>query len=305
MTIQKNITFGVSSKDNNQGLVLCLTSVLAGSTLPGKIAVRLEGTQLKTNDHYLDTVIEMARFHGVEMSIQYTTSEGVRAARQWHLDSCTTKYLWMGDDDVFYKGRCLINFCAAIVVLDRQPWAYFTGCKYDVVNRRGYTDFDTSFHPASELKPECAFNWPWNERDCEGKFVPIITMDTGNSLINMNAVQAYKLRFQLFEDSLNCGGEDTLFGLQCAKAKLPAYFVPSAQAMHFGQPNLTNFGEFAARGEMVLRVCDIKGYDKAPVERALFPWLFKNRKAKYAKETEVRDGQKIRTVKSKVKPKGS
>jgi hypothetical protein len=275
----ENVTFGVSSIGNTQALCMCLASVLNATVVPARIQIRLEGKLPEFAHFYLEQISELARFKGVDWIMQVANPRGVRAARDWQLDNCRTPYLWMGDDDAIYTPQCLEAFEAGIVQIEamrqRKDWAYCCGSKPDVNNRRGYGDFNRDIHYAKDLQENAAFNFFWDADDCWGTFARIQTCDTGNMFLKMSVVNANKLRFTVFEDSLNSGGEDTIFGLRCKKAGLDAWFIPSAVAYHLEKPQV-NFSEFAARGEMVLRTCDLLDLDKTYLKKTFMPWLFKH-----------------------------
>jgi hypothetical protein len=277
----KEVTFGVSSKGNTQALVSCLLSVLNARVIPGTIQVRLEGDFPGMNNFYFEQVSELARWQEVNFHVAVARSQGVRASRDFHLNSCSTPFLWMGDDDVAYRWDCLSEYYRAYAYLrDQQPeifssLAYLAGSKPDLNNRRGYANFDTSINPESALQDGCSLNHVYDTR---GDVYPrVVTIDTGNAFLNLQRIHEKEIRFSLFDDSLNSGGEDTLFGLQCYKAELTGLFVPRACGYHLEKPTV-NFGEFAARGEMLLRACDLLEIDKAALRNSGFmPWLWESK----------------------------
>jgi hypothetical protein len=263
--------------------MMCLSSVLNATVLPGKIQIRFEGELPGFGEFYLEQLAEFARFRGVDFVMQVAKSKGIRAARDWHLDNCDTQYFWMGDDDVVYAYDCLQYLHEGAEVLRKKFSAklcYICGSKGDLNNRRGYGNFQMSIHKKEDVHDNCAFNWFYDKQDCHGLYPEIYTADTGNMLFNMEVVRQHDLRFSLFEESMNSGGEDTLFALETRHRDLKAFFVPSAQAFHLEKP-VVNFNEFAARAEMVLRVADLRGYKGEHldyVRKVFMPWLTYHKK---------------------------
>jgi hypothetical protein len=272
--INNDVTFGVSCVGNVEALQMCLASVLQGKLLPCTIVVRFEGPMPSFGTFYMEQLSDLARFKGVEFVMTVAKSKGIRAARDWLLEICATKYLWMGDDDVIYDPECLSNF--EFVTSAGEEFAYLCGTKADVNNRRGWKDFNTKVHSHEDVREDCSFNHHYDKKKCFGLTARIHGMDTGNCLINLSAIRGKKIRFQMFDESTNCGGEDTLFALACNHAGLTAYFVPSAQSFHLEKPRI-NFGEDAARAEMVMRAIESKRWGMASkqlAKKSLFPWLW-------------------------------
>ncbi len=217
----------------------------------------------------------MARLFGIEFTMTVAKSKGIRAARDFLLDNCKTSYLWMGDDDVVYSYDCLELLHEATSA--KFNFSYLCGSKGDVNNRRGYGDFQIKLHTAKDLHDNCPFTWFYDKADCRGKYPEIFTADTGNMLVNIAAIRKFNVKFSVFNESLNSGGEDTIFALECGKAGLHAYFVPSAQSYHLEKEQV-RFNEFAARGEMILRAAELRNYSGAQmdyVRKSFMPWLFK------------------------------
>jgi hypothetical protein len=173
----------------------------------------------------------------------------------------------MLDDDVTADPFCLYIFSErGTDFLD--DFVFFVGCKTDVNNRRGYPDFNSRKNPASDLKPGCSFNHLYDVPICTDRLsfiaVPVRTIDTGNCFLKLTWINSRKVDFTPFEESYNCGGEDTLFAMQIAKkfAAGKTYFLPQAIGYHLEKP-ATNFSEFAARGEMLLRAAELLDLDKS------------------------------------------
>lgn len=275
--ILNNVTFGVNSVGNTQALYMCLASVLNATVLPKRIQIRFEGELPSFGNFYMEQLAEFARFRGVEFLMTVSKSQGVRVARDWQLDNCPTPLLWMGDDDIVYAYDCLEYLFkgADDLGMAKNKVAYLCGTKGDLNNRRGWGNFKMDVHKRKDVFDNCAFNWFYDKKDCEGAYAKIFTCDTGNCLINVALVRCAGIRFNVFAESVNSGGEDTIFALECGHHKLQAFIVPSAQAFHLEKPTV-NFGEHAARAEMVLRVAELRGYAGEHMEyvRKIFmPWL--------------------------------
>lgn len=276
--IAENVTAGVSCvRSDIKALLLCLSSILNATGVPAAIKVRFEGPISAFGDFYLEQIADLARLKGVEFSIHVAQSKGVRAARDWHIANCDTQFLWMLDDDVVYAYDCLAQLLNGQVFLCDNNVAYLCGTKADVNNRRGYKDFSIEEHPASDVKDNGSYNWLYDKDACAGKYAEIWTADTGNLLIDIQRIRSARICFQLFPDSTNCGGEDTLFALECRKAGYRAFMVPSAQSFHLEKP-VVNFNEFSARAEMILRVAALRSYDAKDMQKvreSFFPWEFR------------------------------
>lgn len=280
--IAAHVVFGVNTVGNVQALSLCLLSVLQGEVLPAKIQIRCEGDLPVSNNFYLAQLSDLARLKGVEVSITRALSQGVRFARDWQISNASieTPYLWMGDDDAVYDYRCLKNLIKAHELdskAEKNSAIFVSGTKVDVNNRRGYVNFELNKRPIDELKDNCSFNHYYGIDEIDARYVKSYTADTGNLLIHTHLVQSHGIRFSLFEDSTNCGGEDTLFALECWHNKRRGIYAPAAVAFHLEKEKI-NFSEFAARAEMLLRVSEQRGYSKELVDKmkaACMPWEFK------------------------------
>ena len=275
--IAKDTVFGVNTTGNAQALSLCVASVLNAECLPACVQIRAEG-EIPAFDFYLNQLSDLARLKGVEFSYHRALPNGIREARDWQIANCKKQYLWMGDDDVVYDYRCLANFLKALHTCRRPiDLGFMCGTKIDVNNRRGYVNFDLSKRPFEEVKDNCSFNHYYGIKETVNKVVKSATMDTGNVLIDCEAVNGKKIKFQMFDQSTNSGGEDTLFALECQHKGLQGLYAPAAVGYHLEKEKV-NFGEFAARGEMLLRVCEQRRYSKelvAEFKKAMMPWVFR------------------------------
>lgn len=270
----RQVTLGVSSKGNTRALTLCLSSVLTGQLLPKGIQIRLEGAEPRFNDFYLEQIAELARVRGVEFSFSVHTSTGVRDTRDWQLDNCPTKYLWLVDDDVVFDSECLLAYAAAYdnTYFDDPETAFFAGSKADVNNRRNYPGFKMQEFNWEHAKQVNNHSLLYDISDCRGHGVKTPVLDTGNVVLHVERIRAKGCRFQLFDtdDRYNPSGDATTFSLVLNKAGLSGMFIPSARAYHLEKPD-GGFNEFHARGEMLLRLCDVKGFDKGIVKQYWMP----------------------------------
>lgn len=287
--IANNVTFGVNCTGNIQALTMCLSSVLMGEVVPARIQVRMEGAFPSFGNFYLEQLASLASIYGVEFSIEYAASKGVRKARNWQMEKCQTDFLWMGDDDCIYSYECLEYLRAATLSLVEQatlgpdfiyPFGYISGSKPDVNNRRGYGDFSVKILDPMQVKDDNNqfFNASVNQFYAQGGIglAKTATMDTGNVLLNLPPIKKAGIDFDPFEASYNCGGEDTLMGLRLNHAGLLGYFCPNARAVHLEKPqDKVHFGEFAARGEMLRLACSKLGIDPDTVQKEFMPFLRK------------------------------
>lgn len=285
MTNQKivtGLTVGVTTVGRMDSLHMMLSSVLLGTHVPERIIIRLEGELPSFGTFYMEQLSELARFKGVDFMMQVTKSQGVREARDWLLDSCMTDYLFMVDDDVVLEFDCVGTMFNAIVdnmepIKKPSKVAYMCGSKGDVNNRRGYKNFKVDVKGAEGVYDNCPFNWFYDKKACAGKYAQIYTCDTGITVFNVNLVKEHNIRFAMFDHSMNSGGEDTLFALECRHQGLEALIVPSARSYHLEKEVVTFADDFAPRAEMILRVIELRGYKGKHVEymkKVFMPWLF-------------------------------
>lgn len=282
MTIASNVTFGVNCTGNIQALLICLTSVLQNRLLPAKIQIRFEGEFPSFGNFYLEQLAALAaRFH-VEFSVSYGASQGVRKARDWQLKNCRTELLWMGDDDCLYSPNCLDEFMWALDHLkttfsprddagNECCVGYVNGSKPDINNRRGYGDFGTASRSTAQLPNGASMNqFYYGDRT----LVRTNTMDTGNVLLSVDYLRKFNIWFDKFGMSYNSGGEDTLMGLHCNHLNAYGFFCPTAVAIHLEKPpSNSNFGEFAARGEMLLRTCELLEISTQGLPKEFMPFI--------------------------------
>lgn len=281
---KEGITFGVSCTGNLRALCMCLASVLNSRRVPHRIQVLMNGEFPSFGDFYLEQISEWARQSGVAFNIAVENNLGVRKARDWHLDNCQTQFLWMGDDDVVYEPDCL-KFLALGWKQEQYDQAYVQGVKSDLNNRRGYEDFEKKVIDVRKLEDFSSPNHRYGQlpEAFAGKppTYDVATIDTGNVVFDMKKMNGNTeasnfrgYRFDVFKDSANCGGEDTLMALRLRKDGLVGRFMPWAVSFHL-EKEKPKFDEIRARGEMLLRVCDSLGLDKELLKKGFAPWAFR------------------------------
>ena len=269
------ISVGICSTGNTQALLLCLASILNAESVPALIRIRMEGKISDLGGFYMEQLIDLARLRGCSVEIISGLSRGVRCARDFIIQTCPTKWLWMLDDDTIVHPRCMDAYLEAVENIPKSELVvYFAGSKFDVNNRRQYANFGTDELTPSTIDcgPDVSQNLIYNVDEFFGYVFRTYLLDTGNCLMNTELIKKEQLAFAMFPESVNSGGEDTIFALVCDSRNLPARFVPAARVAHLEKPNM-NFGEFAARKEMVLRAGEIIKLSKDKANRALFAWL--------------------------------
>ena len=278
--IQNEITLGITSAGNVRSLCMTLLAVVNARYVPQRALLRLEGDPSGINDFYLSQIASWYRLAGVDLRIAICAPKGIRAARDWLLDECQTQYLWMMDDDVVPAADCLQMLCASQT---SDITAALQACKTDLSNLRGYADFNNIVHTKSELKDGVSYNHRWDQWPGSPPAHAILptyrvwSMDTGNVLLDVLRIREKGVKFSLFKDSTNCGGEDTLFAMSLYHAGYEVLFSPWAKSEHLEKP-VVRFNEDAARCEAVSRSMDALGMSpdlKAKMKTALMPWVFK------------------------------
>lgn len=264
-------TYGVTSVGNLQAILMSLTSVILQLKPVSKILIRMEGEYPAFGNFYMEQLAALARIKGIEFAVVTDSTKGIRFARDWLIDNCTTKFLWMGDDDVVYAPDCHANLFAAFeqLSLKDKNIAYINGNKPDVNNRRGYDDFKLEVVAGKDAQDNCGYNYLFSR---PGKTVRCHTCDTGNLFLNIENLHAKpKARFQVFKKAYNSSGDDTLFALMCQNEGLSGYFRTDADSFHLEKPGV-RFNEFTARKNMLLRECEILKIDPKKLD-SMLPWL--------------------------------
>lgn len=269
--IVHSITLGVTTTGNTAGLSLMMLAVLLGHVLPGQITIRSEGADKAALDNfYFNQLLDLARIKGVEVTVTYANSQGIRAARQWLLEQRRSQWLLMLDDDVVVEPDLVANLHFAADQLSEQdkPWGFICAAKPDVNNSRGYGDFSNSPQPVEKFKTTGAANMVFDRRGHSPETLPLLWLDTGCCLLNVHAIhdQLTEVAFDMHTTNFNAGGEDTVFGLLCAKAGLPGYFVTCSTAWHLEKPKV-NFSEMPARAQAILRTIEQHGMSAKDLEK--------------------------------------
>ena len=254
-TTWSEVTAGFSSRGEAENVRTLLKSLLALDRVPAVISVRYEGSPNSLEGFQFQQIARWASLKGVTLSVSYLRSTNVRDARDWLLETCPTKWLWMLDDDVIPESSCL----SKLMHHSEEPALFIAGSKPDVANLRDYPSFCLSEHPVSDLLKPHSQNWVWTPTSSES--VRTQVMDTGNCLFDAGYIRSNRyLRFRTRPDHGNCSGDDMAFSLRVRKAKLSGLFVPSARAWHMDKAS-NGFGEIEARREMLLRLCDSEDLD--------------------------------------------
>jgi hypothetical protein len=257
--IQLNITCSVATTGNLPGLCLTLSSILAGLFLPRYLIIRHEGGA-EFSSFYLEQLIDLARFRGVDVSIEFAPKSGVRLTRTAQLEECNTKWLWIADDDVIYDHRFLLNMNRHMNfgLLDHpEKLCYLCGAKPDINARAAeIAGFSNKIEPKTSL-----LNWDgranlhWGDPDELLSYrIPMKYPDTGAILIyrpNVFLIGASFMPFQEGESLPSAPGSDSLFGMQVMSKGGTGFFIPSAQALHLSKP-ASRFSEANSRTEAIL-----------------------------------------------------
>lgn len=274
------ITLGVTCGGNIRSLCMALMSAINSRSVPHRILIRLETDMPGLNDFYLAQISQWAVNAGIKMQIDFAAPKGIRAARDYLLDECRTKYLWMIDDDVIVAPDCLEMLCRCGIT---ETTAAIQACKNDVSNVRGYKDFSNFVHTCDKLADGANYNHRWDQWPGglpQNALLPtykVWSLDTGNVFFDVELLAKHNLRFSVFPDSTNCGGEDTLMAMQCYDNGLEVRFCPWAKSEHLEKPDV-RFKEDAARCEAVSRSMDVLGMDnklKAQLQKCLMAWAWK------------------------------
>ena len=234
-------------------LLPCLASVATSYSIPAFVNVRLEGEFPHLSDFYLEQISEVFRLQGSEISFTRSTSKGVRHARDWQMERCSTEYIWLLDEDVVVDSACLASLRLSI----NAELAAVCASKVDVNNRRGYKGYSSDIQSSDQYKGT-------GFRYSGGGNVRIPFLDTGNCLLHVPTVSRFK--FSVFPDSTNCGGEDTLYSLLLRSDGIDIWHCLSALSWHLEKPLNNCFSEFEARRESLLRACDVLRINKSLLE---------------------------------------
>jgi hypothetical protein len=248
---EPRITLGISTQDNIQALLLCLGSVLNGMVVPARIQIRFTGALPGFGTFYFEQLADLARLQGIEFEWQRAADTGVRDARDWHLATCPTPYLWMVDDDVIPAWDCLMYLTFALVSLSNKDWGWLAAVKVDVNNRRNYPDYHTKVRELTDPSAGVFSQNHFYAKEYSPDFLPMLdTLDSGNVLLNCVPLRERGVNFNCVPGSANAGGEDALFAHAATKNLLLGYLAVRAQSFHIEKERLI-FTEQQARAEMI------------------------------------------------------
>jgi len=274
--MQHEITVGIASNDNPEGLNLTLSSLINQTITPSRILLRLDGTFKP--DFYFNQLLNTAKFLGINVDVIYRRANGVRTAREDLLNNCHSDWLWMLDDDCLVSPDCLEVFLETLKKHRHKlpsSLGYVCGSKGDVANLRGYGNFDLTLKsdPSSDTDAGC-FNHFYNS-NYRNKYYPTKTLDTGHVFIQMPFVRADNLSF-VTHGTYNCGGEDTLFAAQFAEAGYQGFVFTGCRVYHLEKPKV-RFNEFAARKayvrEVALTKIGLTQEQWEAIDKEFMPWV--------------------------------
>ena len=268
--IAKDVVAGIVT-NNPEGLVLCLSSILNGTTLPSGIVIHYVAG-IPNIPFYLQQLLSLARIRGINTAVSFPEYNGIR----FHRDSFIHNSLpgpdmvWLVDDDVCVEPDCLYSLyqTARIEQSVNREWSYICANKIDVNNRRGYGDFtskEIQFDGADDSPTY--LNYGPTSKTCR-----ITAADTGCMLTNRNWLKKHGITFVTHEVHYNSGGSDSVFGIRCDKAGVKGILCPAAKCWHLEKPNV-NFNEASNRCESVLRTVESLGLADGTTEFKVMPWV--------------------------------
>lgn len=263
--IIQDVTVVCGTHGNVRALAQMLSTVACGTSLPAAVKVRLDASVSGLSDFYLSQVSSLFAVCDVKFNVEVCQSNGVRALRQWQLSASDTDWALFLDDDVVVDHKALELLRWAAVACPAA--IYIQGSKPDVNNIRGYGNFSAEHLPPSSpvRNFNCFYEDPSNQPE------PVYFCDTGHVLVNVKLAKKKGLTFAHCASHTGCGGEDTLFALQCEHLKLPRFWCPAAIAVHLEKP-VTRYSEHAYRKEAVLRTAESLGYPTDRLEDEFLSW---------------------------------
>src|SRR5688572_3231529 len=270
-----NITAAWTTNGNIKGLLMSLSSVLLGTKMPYSVIIRCDGEFPSFSDFYLEQLSDLCRIKDVPFAFYVERACGVHLARESLLDNSPSDWVFMLDDDVILEHDAMEQMSKTATHY-RDTFSFICGGKRDVNNRRGYKDFSlepVEFDYTKECSPHLIY-----QRTIDTLVCKLTAADSGCMLVNRKLVREKRISFAPKDVSFNVGGEDSLFGLQCAKKGIPGYFCPNVVSWHLEKP-FPNFGSHDARCEIVLRTAESMGIADGKTElKATMPWCKPNRK---------------------------
>ena len=170
------------------------------------------------------------RYTGFEHTIEVVVpGQSMFQLRQTLLEGCTTKFLWMADDDVALVGSPLDAFLLGAI----KKFGYLQGTKVDIENTEGYADHSV-FAEELQTAPGGIPKWFYLYKKELSFYPPTCVMDCGNVFIDVQAAKSvggFSLRLPL---SYTKGktSEDVLLGGRLA-SKYDCRYVSDSIVFHF------------------------------------------------------------------------
>jgi len=231
-----NITLGVVSKDRYEKLLPLLRSV--SNFKPFSVLV------IDNSENLMSVKDALGEFTELGVALQNLAKLGFNVTykarslvtsmfqlRQFLLDECMTKYLWIVDDDVEFIGNPL----EAYVNFPVGDFGYVQGSKVDNMNTEGYTDyavFKDSLVKASGDIP--CWYYLYGVRYCEDTCV----LDCGNAVLDVaRAREVGGFIHPTERNTKDRTGEDILMGARLASA-YPCFFLSDSKVLHFPKPKM-------------------------------------------------------------------
>lgn len=274
--VDNNVVLGIPTTGNIHALLVSLTAVAQGSTLPCQVIIRSEGHFPSFAHYYLEQLADVYRQRGVEFIFAVTPSKGLRGAVDWLLSAVKSKHFWMIADDVMPCPTALENLMCSAYILTSNPetrnWGYITGNKQDVNNRRGWPDYSQTENVAVDYCPTYG-----NYARSSPQIVRNRLLDNSHALFNLDFINGmeHPPRETLFDFGYQSGGDDTLFGLYLQHVGLAGWFCPHSQAFHLEKES-QNFNEPTARVEAIYRQSQILGIKLTKADLlSMFPYTRK------------------------------
>lgn len=276
MTILQDTAVCIPTTGNQQALLISLTAILQGLTLPRKILIRSEGHFPAFANFYLEQLSDVARQRGVEFQFAVTPSKGLRYAVDWLLDNCGVNRMWLVADDVLPDVGALTALHEAVQQLESsihqesRLWGYVCGLKQDVNNRRGWPDY-------SQPDPVAAHDYCptyGNYTATSPMVVRNRLLDNSHAMFNVREINSRMLMETAFTYGFQSGGDDTLFGLRIINEGLGGWFCPLSRAFHL-EKEAQNFNEPTARAESLLRQLQLLNINNSGAVNQMFGYCRK------------------------------
>lgn len=159
------------------------------------------------------------------------------ALRHLLLSTCTTRFLWMLDDDVALVDNPLQPFLEQVAWFYQyeRHFGYLQGSKVDIINTEGYSDWairQEEVQFASGGIPKWFYTY--DLLSCSKLQYQTCVADCGNIFIDVEkAIDVGGFRLDLPNEQLaGLTSEDVLFGGRLA-SKYSCYYIPQSVVFHF------------------------------------------------------------------------